>query len=164
MQWHRRSIRLKGFDYGQRGLYFVTVDLDKRGDIILGNICDDKISLNEYGKVVEKELIRTEKVRKQIKFDIYQIMPDHVHFILNVGVDSIRPKNTKGASIAPVQDCQLGWIIRGIKSAISGRILKMGCSNKLIWQRNYYERIIRNEREYLAIKEYIKNNPKNWRK
>ena len=150
----RKQIRLKEYDYSQEGYYFITI-CTKNRECILSQIVGAhdcaRIELKDAGKITEKELLKTKKINENIKILEYIIMPDHVHMIIN-----INEKLYRAQSCAPTKQKTIGNIIRGIKSTISAQI---GCS---IWQRNYYEHIIRNEKEYYQIIEYMKYNPNKW--
>ena len=171
MDYHRRSIRLKGFNYRENGFYFVTFCTWRRLNI-LGEIIDNKMVLNGLGEIVNNELLKTEKIRKNVKIDVFQIMPNHVHMILviknnNVGMRNIPQVgaycNTplhKNKFISPKNN--LGSIIRGIKSTITKQIDQIELDGLPVWQRNYFEIIIRNKKDYFNYKKYIKSNPEMW--
>ena len=162
---------------------------------ILGKIFDNKMILNDLGEIVRNELIKTEKMRKNVRIDVFQIMPNHVHVILviknisdnennnvgekcgdnvgaycqdnvgaycqdNVGAYCNTPLQNKNKFVSPKNN--LGSIIRGIKSTTTKQIGLIELDGLPVWQRSFHDRIIRNENEYLKIKEYIKNNPKMW--
>ena len=164
----RRSIRIKDYDYSKSGLYFITICTKDR-ECIFGMIIDETMDLNNYGKIVEAEILETCKIRKEIAIQEYIIMPNHIHLIIeviDVGAYGIRPttKNIRnateqGVSHTPLQSPSktIGSAIRGIKSAVSRNI---GYS---VWQRNYHEHIIRNENSLYKIIEYIRCNPLNWK-
>ena len=179
----RRSIRLKGYDYSQPGAYFVTVCAFKREEIF-GTIVNDAIQLSSLGKIVEAEWFRSSKIRKEIRLheDEFVIMPNHLHSIVwiidsPVGADGIRPDDVhpegrvntaQGAHTARPYDetrqmprrvpKSLGSFIAGFKAAVTSRAGKeLNSAN--IWQRNYYEHIVRNEAELKKIWEYIASNP-----
>lgn len=161
---HRKSIRLKDYDYSKEGMYFITI-CTKNRECILSQIenknnvgehdCAQhekiQIKLKHIGKIIEKELLRTKEINENVKIYEYIIMPNHLHMIINIYKNQHRAQ-----SCAPTNNKTIGNIIRGIKSSVSGQI---GYS---ICQRNYYEHIIRNEKEYYAICKYIQNNPLNW--
>lgn len=151
---HRKSIRLKNYNYSSEGAYFITICIQNRLNL-LGNITNAKVELNNYGKTVEKEIIKTNKIRKNVKINEYIIMPNHVHLIIEI---SETLNCEQGVCNTPLQTPSktIGAIIKGIKGSTSRQI---GYS---IWQRNYYEHIIRNEKEYYKIIEYIRNNPIKW--
>ena len=150
----RKNIRLKEYDYSIEGHYFITICTKNRECIlskITGSVKTDPYSeLNDIGKIVEKELKAIEEHFKTIKIHDYIIMPNHLHFIIEI--------TSVGAGLDQPEKVKISNVIGLFKSGISRKI---GYS---IWQRNYYEHIVRNEKEYFMIKEYIKNNVINWRK
>ena len=80
---HRKSIRLKGYDYSQSGLYFITI-CTYEGLNFLGKIENGEMILNEYGKIAEEEILKTAEIRKNIEIDGYCIMPNHIHMIIEI--------------------------------------------------------------------------------
>ncbi len=160
---HRKSIRLPGYDYTQAGAYFVTVVTWQR-DCLFGVVVNGETVLNDFGKIVMEEWERGPVVRPNIELGAYIVMPNHFHGILvidgNVGA-SRRLAPTGAISPKPGS---LGAIMAQFKSIVTKRIWKLdeNMNGTPIWQRNYYERIIRNEREMDAIWRYIEANPVNW--
>lgn len=165
---HRHSIRLKGYDYSQEGLYFITLCLQNREDLF-GEIKDGKMKLNQFGKIIEKEWLKTEEIRKNITLEDFIIMPNHFHAIIRINY-SIKDKNTKSGKFQSPSN-NIGAIIRGFKGATTKKINILRISTgvlqyaptKSIWQRNYWEHIIRDQKAFDNISRYIKNNPKNWK-
>jgi REP element-mobilizing transposase RayT len=78
---HRRNIRLKGYDYSQAGLYFVTICVQNR-HCLFGKITDNKMILNEYGKIAYNEWLKTPNIRSNIQLDVFIVMPNHIHGII----------------------------------------------------------------------------------
>jgi len=158
---HRRSIRLKQYDYSQIGVYFVTICTYHR-DCLFGKIINGEIILNEIGLLVQNEWVKTEKIRDNILIDVYLVMPNHLHGIIminNVGAYSHTPLQNVFRSTSKT----IGAIIRGFKSTTTKQINQYRQNPYLpVWQRNYYEHIIRNEDELSHIREYILNNPLQW--
>jgi len=180
---HRRSIRLKGYDYSKEGFYFITICCENKAKIF-GEIIDGKMILNDFGRIANEEWLNTTNIRQNCKLHAHIIMPDHIHGIIEI-LFSENPNNQIGAFKSPSQT--LGAFIRGFKIATIKRIkdkifsssgnsswgelhfaptefAPMDIIKKLnykIWQRNYYEIIIRDELAYLNIARYIRNNPKN---
>jgi len=152
----RKSIRLKEYDYSQEGMYFITICTQDRkcvlSEILGGSVkTDPYIKLNNIGIMVEKELKKIEEHFKTIKIHDYVIMPNHIHFIIE--------KIIVGAGLdLPDKKIKITNVIGLFKADVSRRI---GYS---FWQRNYYEHIIRSEKELYKIKEYIQYNPLNWEK
>jgi putative transposase len=179
---HRRSIRLKGYDYSRNGAYFVTICSWNR-ECLFGEIAGMKASkpemlLNEYGKIVRDEWMGTSLIRKEIEIDEFVVMPNHFHGIVVIwgrGDRPVAPLTTIVGSIqgrppvAPTEDRSgpkpksIGSFLAGFKSIATKRINENRQSTGApVWQRNYYERIVRNEIECKRIREYINNNPANW--
>jgi len=132
----------------------VTVDTWRKNNYF-GDVFDGKMVLNRNGLILEEEIIGTPKIRVGVCVGIFQIMPDHFHIILGIN-------QTIGAhGNAPVQ--RLGNIIRGIKMIVVKRMRIEEKINQPVWQRNYYERIIRNEGEFARIRKYILDNPKKYK-
>jgi REP element-mobilizing transposase RayT len=150
-------------------------------ECIFGDIIKGTMRLNEYGKVLEHQWLRTEHVRTNIKLDEYAIMPNHFHGILivndnndvrNVGARRCLALNNKTDvhkrathRVAPtgITSGSLGAIIGQFKSAVTRQINKIrNTTSTPVWQRNYFERVIRNENELNTIREYIQNNPLQW--
>jgi putative transposase len=159
---HRRSVRLKGHDYAQPGAYFVTVCTRDRG-CLFGAIVGGEMRLNEYGMAVHGEWLNTPQLRENAALDASMIMPNHFHGIVIItdgrGTARRAPTEEFGKPVAH----SVPTIIRAFKSASTKRINGMRKTpGAPVWQRNYYEHVIRNETELNAIREYILANPSNW--
>ena len=136
----RKKIRLNAYDYSQENMYFITICVKDRIEA-LGKIREDKIELTMEGEIVNQNINKIVEIYKNTKIDEYVVMPNHIHILLLINY-----KN--GITISK--------IIKHLKTNISREI------KYSIWQKSFYEHIIRNEKEYLKIKEYIKNNVINW--
>ena len=175
---HRRSIRLKGYDYSQAGLYFITICCQDR-ECRFGKIENDAMILNEYGQIAYYEWTKLAERFPNFELDVFQIMPNHMHGIIllnDVGAtlavardntvaqnDAINDGDIRaGASPAPT----VGDIVGAYKSLVTNACLEIYKSkNELmgkLWQRNYHEHIIRDEQSYITISDYIINNPTKW--
>jgi REP element-mobilizing transposase RayT len=160
---HRRSIRLKGYNYSSEGFYFITICTEGRR-CLFGTIINGKMVLNDYGKIVDNEWQNTIKIRNgDVVLHEYVIMPNHIHAIIQIhrGVSHTPNEisHTPNEILhTPFQSPSktLGAIIRGFKGAVSKQI------GKSIWQRNYYESIINDEQAFENISKYIRNNPAKW--
>jgi len=194
---HRRSIRLKGYDYSQVGLYFITICCQDRA-CLFGEITDKQMICNDAGTMVGNEWLKLVERFTNIHLHEYIIMPNHFHAILEiVGATLVDTQNdddsqnngnsqndddtqndddsqndddtqkgqpqgiaptgkTVGDMIGAFQSIVTVEYIRGVKT--------MGWTpfNGKLWQRNYYEHIIRDEKSYQNISQYIKNNPAKW--
>jgi len=160
---HRRSLRLKGYDYKQAGVYFVSMCTLNR-TCFFGDIVNGEMMLNAEGQIVAEEWIKTAEIRNNIELDEWVVMPNHFHGILVINEcrGTARRAPTVEQFGKPVPN-SIPTIIRSFKSAVTKRINKLRNSpGAKIWQRNYYEHIIRNEDELNRIREYITNNPLKW--
>jgi len=212
---HRRSIRLKEYDYIQPGAYFITICTHDRAGLF-GEIVEGEMRLNEYGQIVRDEWFHTAVVRPCVVLypDEFVVMPNHVHGIIWIvdtdadGGDNVGAQRrcaptfhapTSGAPTfhAPTSDAptfhvptsgghtpgtptpprhavdgvtpnnvipgSLGAIVRSFKSMTTRRINNLrNMLGASVWQRNYYEHIIRHERALNAIRRYILENPLRW--
>jgi REP element-mobilizing transposase RayT len=183
---HRRSIRLRGYDYAREGMYFITLCCQNMAHLF-GQIIDGEMVLNEYGTIAFNEWLNTPNVRKNVELGAFVVMPNHVHGIIIINCrrgELHSPLNDTiddgtGELHSPLNDtidngtgeCNspligpsqtIGAIVRGYKSSVTKQLnlLNIGCA---VWQRNYYERIIRDEFAYRIISEYIIKNPLKWK-
>lgn len=164
---HRRSIRLKGYDYSQAGVYFVTICTQNR-ECLFGDVVDGKVALSPYGQIVQEEWIKTAQIRDELVLDLFVVMPNHLHGIVFINNDEQSPVGAHGR--APLRNNgsqrkprSLGAFIAGFKSVAAKRINVLRETPAVpVWQRNYYERIIRNEDELIRTSEYILKNPACW--
>lgn len=153
---HRKSIRLKGYDYSQNGAYFLTICTYNK--IFYFGI------FPELRKIVRKQWQKLSERYPNLVLDEFIIMPNHIHGIIIVGATlAVALNNKAGARPAPT----VGEIIGTFKSLCVNDWLIYLKENKIdeagrFWQRNYYEHIIRNENELTKIREYIQNNPLKW--
>lgn len=148
---HRRSIRLQGYDYAQSGAYFITLCTWQR-QRLFGEIVNNEMQLNNYGEIIQFHWDSLPKHHDYLELDEFIIMPNHVHGIL-VLTDNPTCKKRHG----------LPEIIRGFKTFSARRINKIRrLSGVPVWQRGYYEHIIRQEKSLMAIREYIVKNPLSW--
>jgi len=162
-QHKRKSIRLKEYDYSLPGEYFVTLCTHNH-ESTLGKIMNGVMQLNEFGKIVEEEWLRTPEVRPGIELDVFVIMPNHIHGIVVIKEETPIP-NVATHSCASLQrkPRSLGSIIAGFKSAATKRINELRHAPSFpVWQRRFYDRVIRNENELNNIRDYIYNNVLQW--
>ena len=173
---HRHSMRLRDFDYSQVGAYFVTI-CTKNRQCIFGKIDQGMMQLNASGRVASAQWQQLSNRFKDLELGEWVIMPNHIHGILVItgrGEASLEKRSTSPDSI--IKDASplrpngtvpgsLGAIIQNFKSITSRKISAQVRNVKgSVWQRNYYEHVIRNDRELRAISEYIYSNPQNWEK
>ena len=132
----RKNIRLKEYDYTKKGYYFITL-CSKNMQNLFGELKDFKMQYNDYGNKIISTIGNFNI--KDVKIEYYQIMPNHLHLIIEFEKDI---------------DKKLSTIVSMFKSRCT---YNLGIKN--IWQRGYFERIIRDEKEYYNVVRYIQNNP-----
>jgi putative transposase len=158
---HRRSLRLKEYDYAQSGAYFVTLVAHNR-QCIFGQFVNGDIALNEFGQIVSEEWTRSAAIRQEIELDAFIVMPNHIHGIVIITNRSVGATGRSPLLAGPPKH-SLGPFIGGFKSAATKRINEIRSTPGLpIWQRNYYEHIIRYEESLDRIREYVLTNPAGW--
>jgi putative transposase len=159
---HRRSIRLKDYDYSQTGAYFVTVCTKDRG-CLFGEIADGLMCLSPLGKIVQACWDDLPRHYPHVESDAFVIMPNHIHGIIVLGAGSIARAGFKPAPTVTDKRHSLAEIMRAFKTFSSRRINERHNSpGTPVWQRNYYEHVIRNEDDLAEIREYITDNPLKW--
>ena len=170
----RRSIRLKNYDYTQAGFYFITLCVQGR-ESLFGEIVQDQMIFNAAGKMIEKEWQTLQKRFPHIVLHEYVAMPNHFHAIIEVDNAAqdfqINTNNGQPQGIAPTVDHSkksIGDMIGAFKSITTVEYIRgiktnnwQGFDGKL-WQRNYWDHVIRNEQSLNDIAQYIINNPQNW--
>lgn len=174
---HRRSTRLKNYDYSTPGAYFITICTHQR-ECLFGEIVDGAMQLNRLGLVVAAHWKNLPKYHPRLKLDEFVVMPNHVHGIIfladpfvGAGFDDhlngltnntlAKPAPTDAA--LPTQGHSISEIIRGFKTFSARQINQIRhITGVPVWQRNYYDRIIRNETSLQQIRQYIDNNPLSW--
>lgn len=155
---NRRSIRLQGYDYSRSGAYFVRICAQNR-ECLFGDIVDGKMVLNDAGKIVAGEWMKSGEIRDEIESGEWVVMPNHFH-----GIVMIRRGDRPVAPTMPgPRPKSIGSLMSGFKPAVTKRINEIrNTPDVKLWQRNYYEHVIRNDDELNRIREYIANNPMKW--
>ncbi len=173
-------MRLQGYDYTQPGAYFITLVTYQRWELF-GQILNGEMKLSAIGQIAQDEWMRSSQLRREICLneDEFVIMPNHIHGIVwivdLVGADGVRPidaqaednlrgvNNAGGACHAPLQrpPHSLSAFIAGYKSIVTSRA-RHEFNMVGIWQRNYYDHIIRTEKDFTDIWHYIDGNPQRW--
>lgn len=170
---HRRSIRLQGYDYSQAGAYFITICTQNR-TCLFGNVMDGKMVLNDAGLVAENCWLEIPDHFPNTTMDEFVIMPNHIHgiIIINeidppnavVGVQYLEPQRNEPQRnrYQKIIPKSIGSIVRGFKIGVT-KWFRQNTDVYHVWQRNYYEHIVRNDDALNAIRQYIINNPLKWR-
>jgi REP element-mobilizing transposase RayT len=170
---HRRSIRLKHFDYSSRGAYFLTICVHNRS-CLFGEVCDGKVHLNERGKMIDETWRGLPRYLPGLTIDQSVVMPNHLHGIVWVGA---RPEGSEGRTqrSAPTEDDSpptsaptFPQVVQRFKTFTTNEYAKRvrtshwpAFSGRL-WQTNYFEHIIRDDPSLESIRYYIENNPARW--
>lgn len=143
------SLRLKGYDYTQPGAYFVTI-CTKNRQCLLGEIVGGVVQLNESGRIVAETWQWLERQYTYVELDAWVIMPNHLHGIIVITDGDIQRK-------------PLGNLVGAFKTVSAREINQLrqmsGCP---VWQRDFYDRINRNDRSLQRIRQYIADNPLKW--
>jgi REP element-mobilizing transposase RayT len=174
-KYNRCSIRLKNYDYSSPGTYFITICTYNR-QCLFGEIVNGEMRLNEYGEIVRDEWYCSVHIRNEIELfeNEFIVMPNHIHGIVRI-VENRTTNNVGATGRSPLQQQQFGQphgplkkslssFVAGFKSSVTKQINQIRQTPGIpVWQRNYYEHIIRNDNELNKIREYIINNPKRWK-
>ena len=176
---HRRSIRLPGYDYTQPGAYFITI-CTFHHKYLFGEVVAGEMRQNEFGGIVQTCWDEIPVHFLHTELDAFVVMPNHIHGIIlitdAVGARHAVPLHGNAASphgnaVPPQQTERFGkpvpgsipTIVRSFKSAVTRRINQLrDTQGTPVWQRNYFEHIVRNEHTLNAIRQYILNNPHRW--
>ncbi len=167
---HRRSIRLPGYDYTASGAYFITI-CTPRGELLFGDVVNGEMALNQWGRIAHEQWLASEAIRREVKLDAFVVMPNHIHGIVwIVATDNASPIPVGAYGRTPLPHAplpraprSLGSFLAGYKSAVTTRINQIrGTPGQSVWQRNYWEHVVRNEESLNRIREYIENNPARW--
>lgn len=158
----RKSVRLKEFDYSQNGYYFITICTKDRknilSDIVGDGACDiPKIQLCHYGDIVEKNIKKMNMQYGNVRIKKYVIMPNHIHLLIEISDSQSIDNILCGSSRAPNPTNAI------IPKYIS--LFKRYCNRECginIFQRSFYDHIIRDENDYIEICRYIMENPCKW--
>lgn len=175
-QHHRRSYRLQGYDYSAPGAYFITLCTYQR-QCLFGDIIDGQMQPNDFGQIVAEEWQKSSDIRQEIELDEWVLMPNHFHGIvwitspdspMDVGAHRRAPLRTQShphqsAGIAERKPKSLSSLVAGFKAITTKRINQLrNAPGTPVWQRNYYDHIIRNQDALQTIQQYVQTNPQKW--
>lgn len=174
----RRNVRLKDYDYSTAGAYFVTICTQNRKHLF-GEVLNGEIILNSLGKIVQSCWTNIPHHFPHIEIDEFIIMPNHFHGIVIINDQITNDSASVGAPLVGAHKKQLSWagtrpaptfgnIVGAFKSITTveciRQIKKLGMPkfDKRLWQRNYYEHVIRDENDLYQTRKYIQENPLQW--
>ena len=153
---HRRSVRLKGYDYSQPGAYFVTICV-RDWECVLGDVVDGEMQMAEYGRVAHNFWAQVPVHFPNVSIDTFVVMPNHIHAIILIH----EPR--EGGDTPPLRRPTLGQIVAYYKYQTTKQInVIRDNAGTPFWQRSFYDHIIRHPRELDAVRQYIANNPLKW--
>ncbi len=158
---HRHSIRLQDYDYALTGAYFITIATKDRS-CLFGDVVDGEMRPNDWGQTVQDEWAKSAQIRKEIELDAFVVMPNHVHGVIIIADGMGRATGRSPLQSGP-SGRSLGAFVAGFKAAATKRInTARGSPGEPIWQRNYFEHVIRSEDSLQRIRQYILDNPMRW--
>ena len=160
----RRSIRLKDYDYSQEGAYFITV-CSRNKETLFGGVTEGKMQLNGYGKVVNDFWGNIPLHFPSVDTDVFVVMPNHVHgiILINNVCRGVVTSPAMGEVTSPLRKISLGQLVAFYKYQTTKLINQIrDTPGVTVWQRNYYDHVIRNDEDLNEIREYILTNPLKW--
>jgi REP element-mobilizing transposase RayT len=175
MNIRKNSLRLEGYDYSQSGFYFITICTQDRKQIF-GEIKENEMQLNKYGLIATNTWNELHQYYDNIQLDEFIVMPNHIHGIViinDVGATLAVARKylhiqKNRAGVNPVPTLAVGNIVGAYKSMVAKQCLEIYKNEHQqmgkLWQRGYYDHIIRDNESFQNIINYIKNNPMNWGK
>jgi putative transposase len=170
---HRHSIRLKDYDYRQTGAYFVTIVTQGR-KCLFGEILDGEMRLNDAGRIIQTAWDDLPNFYAGVECDAFVIMPNHIHGIIvlvGAGPRTRPERNGQPRGVAPTKrpsGLSLPEVVQRFKSLTTNRYIDRGKKGAWpqfagrLWQRNYFEHVIRDEASLDRIRQYILDNPARW--
>lgn len=153
---HRRSIRLPNFDYTNAGVYFVTICVQDRVPLF-GNIAGETMNQNAAGRMVQTAWEELSEHYPGVNADAFIAMPNHVHGLLTL---SNNTTTSTALSLSEVMQRWKSWTTTLYRRGVGEQNWEPFPAR--LWQRNYYERVVRDEKEWQSCRDYIENNPSKW--
>ena len=171
-KYRNSSARWQKWDYSAEGAYFITICTAHR-QCILGKIENNEMFLSDYGKIVREQWDKSFDIRKELFCDIYVIMPNHIHAIVQIKYPhgDARPQcrdarpcvPTNGHAIPYREPKSISSFVAGFKSIVTKRINELrNTPAQPVWQSRFHDHVIRNDADYYRIASYIATNVANW--
>jgi putative transposase len=149
--YSRKALRLRNFDYGAEGLYFVTVCTHERR-CSLGRVDDEDVQLTAFGRIVDRQFAQLSDRVAGVIVDRHVVMPNHVHAIVGLG--------SRARQASPLR---LGHVVAAFKSGSAREINSTrGTAGARVWQRGYHDHVVRDEADLQRVREYVESNPIRW--
>jgi REP-associated tyrosine transposase len=166
-QYRVESTRLRGWNYGSRGWYFVTICARSRARIF-GEVVANEMHLSPVGLIADSELRAIHTHYAHVQVDEHVVMPNHVHAIIMIDGDhcfsprqKISEPGQNATNLATPQAGSLSAIVRSFKAGVTRRCHELGME-RVIWQSRFHDHLLRGDKVISAVREYIRNNPANW--
>jgi len=165
---HRSPLRLPDFDYSTPGAYFITVCTYHR-TCLLGDVRHDRVLLTDIGSMVNSAWSELPSHYPALQTDAFVVMPNHVHGIIFLTGEEPRPSSPPdGRAREPAPTFGLLDVVHRFKTLTTRRFAEFGHASgsrpvyRHLWQRSFYEHVVRDDATLLRIREYIPNNPLAW--
>ncbi|PCJ63710.1 MAG: hypothetical protein COA58_15310 [Bacteroidetes bacterium] len=166
-----KQYRLPGYNYSSNDAYFVTIVCLNR-NCFFGTISDGEMKLSEIGKIIKLELLMAIEYKQDIQIPKFVIMPNHVHLLIELQNEQLTEKSPasilplgpgfeRKGHIGPLQKGSLGSFVNHFKGRVTRKCKKLGFID-FAWQSRYHDRIVRGEKEYNRIVDYIESNIADW--
>ncbi len=155
----RKRMRLNGYDYSSSGCYFVTI-CTHNGLLLFG----DGKNLSSIGEIVDNEIQKISNHYTDVKIDNYIVMPDHIHMMITIGCETLKNNDDTiiNEVLGKISHSRLETIVGLFKSGVTREIHKIRPDITKIWQKSFYDHIIKNEKDYNETWDYIDANPIRW--
>jgi REP element-mobilizing transposase RayT len=163
----RRSVRMQGYDYTAAGAYFVTVCAHERR-CLFGEIASEQMALNHVGRTIERCWLAIPDHFPGVELDEFVLMPNHLHGIVVLPGSAATRRQPTATGLAPPRTSRpiprsISTVVGSFKSAAAREINRLnGAPSAPVWQRSYYEHVIRDESSLNQIRQYIADNPRLW--
>ena len=167
----RRHHRLKNYDYSSNGAYFITICSYKKLHIF-GSIENGVMTYSKYGEIACEEINKTNLLRNEngIKITNWVVMPNHIHLLIEISHDFLFDTNPQFEKFSKPTKQSIATIVRAYKSSVTKEIHKLLDDSNghgspcpyVIWQNGYYDNIIKNDKMYEKVSQYIDSNPALW--
>jgi putative transposase len=168
----RKHLRLSGWDYSSNGVYFITICCDRKQPYF-GRIDNNKVELSEIGSIASQFWSEIPDHFPHVKIDEFVIMPNHLHGLLFLNHSWVGSRGCESILTGKNQIKESNQFSKPLKNSISVIInqykssVKRWCNQNTLeyfkWQTRFYDQVLRNDQSVDTIREYIFNNPKNWR-
>jgi REP element-mobilizing transposase RayT len=160
--FRHRSVRIQGYDYSQSGAYFVTICTWQK-NLIFGEITKGIIHLSKLGEIARQELERLPHKFSVIQMDTFVVMPNHIHMLITISGNDAAIQTANSEAFRHPLAGSIPTIVRTYKASVTRRVVLLrDIPVSEVWQRNYYEHVVRNAKEHERIYAYIVANPVQW--